>query len=299
MNLEWDRLKVFYYVAKERSITRAAQHLRMFQPSVTRSIQQLEHQIKAKLFIRNPRGLILTKQSEILFERVKNMMIELELATNEISGIADEVSGELTITTTYGYASTVLFKYISSFSKHHSNIRLRIVCDDTDPDLTKKEADVAVRPFIVNAQGLEQLYLEERKLQLFASKKYLEEAGVPEKTEDLDTHRLIIFETPHTVIENSQNNNFLLSLGRTLDSNRKPFMIINSAECLAQAAEDGLGIIALSNDSSLIKKHNLVRVLPQVEDAPVKMCYIYPTALKNLRIVNLLGDYLKEAYAKK
>ena len=97
MNLEWDRLKVFYHVAKERSISRAAERLRTFQPSVTRCIQQLEHQANSKLFIRNRKGLILTQQGEILFDHVKNAMTEIELAQNKISGAAEDVNGVLKI----------------------------------------------------------------------------------------------------------------------------------------------------------------------------------------------------------
>jgi len=294
--MEWDRLRHFYYVAKEKSITRAAQHLRMFQPSVTRSIQQLEHQAKSKLFIRNPRGLILTKQGEILFERVCNMMVELELATNEISGTADQVSGELTITTTYGYASTVLFKYISDFSKRYPDIILHIICDDQDLDLTKKEADVAIRPHDINITKLEQLFLHKRKLQLFASEKYLSNKGIPESVEDLDNHKLIIFNKKNSIIANSGNADWILGLGTTPDRRRNPVMTTNSVEFLAQMAQSELGIIGLSNDSSLIEKYKLKRILPHIEGPEIDMCYVYPTSLKNLKIVNLLGSYLKKTY---
>jgi len=298
MNLEWNRLKIFYYVAKEKSITRAAQHLHMFQPSVTRNIQQLEHQAQSKLLIRNPRGLILTKQGEILFEHVSNMMTELELATNEISGTADQVSGDLTIATTYAYASTVLFKHLCDFSELYPDVTLNIACDDMDLDLIKKEADVAIRPYDASASGLEQIVLHERKLQLFTSQKYLDKAGTPLKPKDLDKHKLIVFNPYHTAIQNIPNSDWIINLGSTPEQKRKPFMRVNSAECLAQAADAGLGIIALSDDSCLIEKHNLIRVLPDIEERSVKMCYVYPTSIRNLKIVTLLENYLKELHKK-
>jgi DNA-binding transcriptional LysR family regulator len=294
MNLEWDRLKIFYYVAKEKSITRAAQHLCMLQPSVTRNIQQLEHQAKSKLLIRHPRGLILTKQGEILFEHVSNMMTELELANNKISGTIDQVSGDLTITTTHGYASTVLFPHLCNFSVLYPEITLHVMCDDMDLDLIKKEADVAVRPYDMNASGLEQVFLYERKLQLFTNEDYLKKNGIPEKPEDLDEHKLIVFENPNNLAPFADTA-WILTLGMVSGKKRKPFITVNSAECLAQAAQKGLGIIALSHDSMLIEKCNLRRIFPTIEGPTNKMHYTYPKSIKNLPIVKLMEDYLKKS----
>ena len=76
---------------------------------------------------------------------------------------------------------------------------------------------------------------------------------------------------------------------------RKPFMTVNSAECLAHAAEQGIGIIACSHDSLLLKKYALKRVLPTIEGQPTKMYYVYPKSIRNLSTVGLLGNYLKNA----
>ncbi len=295
MNLEWDRLKVFYHVAKERSISRAAERLRTFQPSVTRCIRQLEHQAQSKLFIRNRKGLILTQQGEILFDHVKNAMTEIELAQNKISGAAEDVNGILKITTTYAYASTVLIQYLADFSIRYPHITLHVVCDDgLELDLIKRDADVAIRPYDPTASELEQVSLHERRTQLFASEVYLQKASALEKAEDLDNHKLIVFDPSRSITRTATNPHWILRVGLTPGNIRKPFMSINSAECLAQLAKTGLGIIALSDDSSLIEKYNLIRVLPTVEEPPVKMCYTYPRSSENLTIVKFLGSYLKE-----
>jgi len=295
MNLEWDRLKVFYYVAKERSISRAAERLRTFQPSVTRSIQQLEHQANSKLFIRNRKGLIFTKQGEMLFERVCNIMTEVELAQNEISGITQDVCGTLKITMTYAYASTVFVEYIADFSRRYPHIALHVICDDNlELDLTKRDADVAIRPYDPTASELEQVFLHERKVQLFASEKYLRKAGIPQKTEDLDDHKLIVFDPARTITRTSVNPHWVLRVGSAPGNIRKPFISINSAECLAQLCQEGLGIIALSHDSSLIEKYSLIKILPNIEEVPVKICYTYPRSIENLTMVKLLGSYLHE-----
>ncbi len=77
--MELDRLRLFYYTAKEKNVTRAAKYLGLTQSALSRNIQNLEKQISAAFFIRHPRGLILTKQGEILFEHAKNIMTEVQI----------------------------------------------------------------------------------------------------------------------------------------------------------------------------------------------------------------------------
>ena len=54
-NLEY--YKVFYFVAKEKSLTRAAELLNISQPAVSQSMKLLEANLKAKLFLRTSRGI--------------------------------------------------------------------------------------------------------------------------------------------------------------------------------------------------------------------------------------------------
>ena len=87
-NIDWDKFKLFYYVAKAGSFTAAAETLNISQSALSRSIQLLEHQLKVKLFERVPRGLVLTKRGENLlsaterafeeFLRAEMLMLEEE-----------------------------------------------------------------------------------------------------------------------------------------------------------------------------------------------------------------------------
>ena len=56
--------KVFYYTAKYRNITLAAQKLFLTQPSVTKAIQRLEEQLDCQLFLRTKRGVTLTAEGQ-------------------------------------------------------------------------------------------------------------------------------------------------------------------------------------------------------------------------------------------
>lgn len=68
------QLKYFIAVAEELNIGRAAARLNVSQPPVTRQIQQIEEQLKAQLFIRNPRGVELTRAGEIFLHEARNIV---------------------------------------------------------------------------------------------------------------------------------------------------------------------------------------------------------------------------------
>jgi DNA-binding transcriptional LysR family regulator len=73
-NIDWDKYKTFYYVAKAGSFTAAGEILNLSQSALSRSIQNLEYQVGMKLLERIPRGVILTKQGEGLFKAAEKAL---------------------------------------------------------------------------------------------------------------------------------------------------------------------------------------------------------------------------------
>ena len=67
MDINLEYYKIFYYVAKYRNMTKAAAALGSNQPNVTRIMKLLESQLNCRLFIREARGISLTREGEQLF----------------------------------------------------------------------------------------------------------------------------------------------------------------------------------------------------------------------------------------
>ena len=68
MNLNFEYYKVFYYVSKYGSLTRAASVLMTSQPAVTRTIHNLENELGCRLFIRSKRGVELTPEGRTFYD---------------------------------------------------------------------------------------------------------------------------------------------------------------------------------------------------------------------------------------
>lgn len=97
MNVNYEYYRLFYYVCKYHSITRAANVLRMSQPNVTRALNRLEEQLGCKLLVRSTRGVTMTPEGEVLFAHVEIAQEQLQAGESELAGITALESGALTI----------------------------------------------------------------------------------------------------------------------------------------------------------------------------------------------------------
>ena len=85
MNISYDHYRVFYYVAKCRSITQASTLLLNNQPNVTRTIKTLEKELDCVLFVRSRQGVQLTPEGEKLFEHIRIAFEHIEAGEEEIA----------------------------------------------------------------------------------------------------------------------------------------------------------------------------------------------------------------------
>src|SRR5687768_17757303 len=100
--LDWDKLRIFYTVAEAGSFTRAGEDLGLSQSAVSRQISSLERELKAPLFHRHARGLILTEQGDLLFRAARDMRMRLETTRARLVETSERPTGNLKITTTVG-----------------------------------------------------------------------------------------------------------------------------------------------------------------------------------------------------
>ena len=79
MNINFELYKVFYEVANEKSISKGADKLLISQPAVTQSIKTLESELGGQLFIRTPKGVVLTEEGKILYNLMQQDMVALRV----------------------------------------------------------------------------------------------------------------------------------------------------------------------------------------------------------------------------
>jgi DNA-binding transcriptional LysR family regulator len=143
--MDWDKLRIFHAVAEAGSFTHAGDTLNLSQSAVSRQISALEDSLKAPLFHRHARGLILTEQGEMLFDTVRDVFAKLSGTEARLAESREKPSGLLRVTTTVALGSVWLAPRIREFLELYPDIRVSILTDDDELDLGMREADCAIR----------------------------------------------------------------------------------------------------------------------------------------------------------
>lgn len=137
MNINLELYKVFYYVAKNESISRAANELSISQPAISKSIKSLEEQINTNLFTRKRDGVELTEVGETIFKKIKDAMDLIYSAENDLEVLTSMESGIINIGASKTILHEFLMPYIKDFHKKYPKINIRIFTDKTS-DLIRK-----------------------------------------------------------------------------------------------------------------------------------------------------------------
>jgi DNA-binding transcriptional LysR family regulator len=289
--MDWNKLRLFYFVAKEKSITKAAQELNVSQSALSRSILLLEHQMKISLFERTPKGVFLTLHGESLYKTINNIFVEIEAIRNQIKDDHIIPQGELKIATTPGIGGSWLMQYLHGFLSLYPGMRLTIRGNLEKVDLTK--ADAIIRTYMPYQPDLIQRRLTSFRMKFYASEKYLSQFGIPQTIDDLNNHNLILLDND----SDYEDPAWLLDVSSKNKAIKKPYLQVNSPEGLFNAVKEGLGIAELAEEYPVLKNSNLIQVLPDTE-ASVEVFYIYPAKLKNSKRITALADYLEECMTK-
>lgn len=131
-----EHCKAFYYVAQCGSVTAAARKLFISQPAVSQSVKQLERQLSCALFFRTSKGVRLTAEGEVFYERVRRAFEEIELGERKLAEMLDMESGEIRIGASDMTLKFCLLPYLESFHKLYPKIRINVSNATTPETLT-------------------------------------------------------------------------------------------------------------------------------------------------------------------
>ncbi|HEY4253849.1 MAG TPA: LysR family transcriptional regulator [Roseomonas sp.] len=288
MPLDWDKLRVFHAVAEAGSFTHAGETLNLSQSAVSRQIQALEEALNVPLFHRHARGLILTEQGETLNRTVREVFAKLAMTEALLTESRERPAGRLKVTTTTGFGATWLAPRLRRFLNIHPEVTVTLLLDDADLDLAMREADVAIRMHPPRQPDLIQRHIATFGWKVCGSAEYLKTAGIPQRVEDLEQHRLIIYGDYRPPIESV---NWLAEAGRRPGAPRRTSIEVNSLPGMLQAVRSGLGLAALP-DYMGDELHDLVEVLADLKAPRIEAYFVYPEEMRHSKRVGVFRDFL-------
>jgi len=247
------------------------------------------------LFHRHARGLILTEQGELLFRTAREVFAKLAMTEGMLSESKDRPKGPLKVTTTVAFGSAWLTPRVKEFLELYPEIELSFVVDDSELDLSMREADVAIRMSPPRQPDLVQRHLMTVRNLIVASRDYVRKYGMPQKPEDLDKHRVIVYggDTRPPV----PNVNWLIEAGMRGNYERRPILTVNNLYAISRAVESGLGIGSLP-DFMESEMKDLVRILPEMQGPEIEAYFVYPEELRTSKRIAVFRDFLLRKVAE-
>lgn len=147
MALAWDDLQLVLAVARGRNLAASARALGVDPSTVYRRLGALEGRLGASLFERLPSGYAPTALGSELVataERMDQAAASLEEGLSD--GSATHLTGTLRLTAPDDIAQFLVLPIIAAFRARHAEVEVELVIDNRNLNLTRREADVAVRP---------------------------------------------------------------------------------------------------------------------------------------------------------
>lgn len=126
MNISYEYYHIFYYVAKYRNLTQAAEALHNNQPNISRILRLLEHELGCTLMIRSNRGISLTPEGERLYSHVKVAVEQIQAGEESLLKSARLQEGIVTIGASETALHLLLLPVLNQFKKKYPQIRIRI-----------------------------------------------------------------------------------------------------------------------------------------------------------------------------
>ena len=143
--MDWDIFRVVMAVADSGSAVAAASKLGVNPSTVLRRIAKFEDDNGVRLFERHQTGYAPTVECAAFVEAARQIEHRVAEISRDILGRDLRLEGKLTVTTTDTFLHTLLAQQIAEFSARHSRIRIDITVTNTRLNLTRHDADVAIR----------------------------------------------------------------------------------------------------------------------------------------------------------
>ena len=286
--MDWDKLRIFHAVADAGNLTHAGEVLHLSQSAVSRQIRALEESLDTTLFHRHARGLILTEQGELLFAATRAMAKQLDAASARIRDAADEVFGELRVTTTTGFGTLWLVPRLASLYRSYPDLRINLMLEERVLDLPMREADVAIRMKEPSQADLIRKRLMNIRMRLYATPEYLGLRGTPANLSDMRAHRLICQQSGAAQVAAGAN-----LIERLMAEAPGSVLHVNNYFGVLQGVLNHLGIGVLP-EYLTSDFPNIIRVLPDVESVEVPVFLAYPEELRHSRRVAAFRDFVMD-----
>jgi DNA-binding transcriptional LysR family regulator len=288
--LSWDLLGAFRAVMRTGSLSGAARALGVAQPTVRRQIETLEEGLGVVLFTRSQTGLVATETAIAALPYAESMAGVAEALVRSVSAPADAELGTVRVTCSEVVGVEVLPPILADLQRAHPKLQIELSLTNSNEDLLRREADVAVRMAQPTQSALVAKRVGNVKLGVFASEAYLADHALPRTPAELLRG--------HAIIGKDRDTTLLAALAAAgLPLKRKDFALRTDSDAAYIAAlRAGVGV-GMCQVPLAAGPPPLRRILPKLAlELPVWV--VTHEDLRASRRVSLVFEHLVMALTK-
>jgi DNA-binding transcriptional LysR family regulator len=155
--LDWDDVRHFLALARTGSVRAAGARLEVSHSTVARRVEALEARLGVRLFDRHRDGYLLTAAGSEMVISAERVELEMSALERGLAGQDTRLEGAVRVTCTDPQMAQILLSGLTTFCHMNSGIELEIEADSRYSDLSRREADVALRALPPNSSPPEHL----------------------------------------------------------------------------------------------------------------------------------------------
>lgn len=175
--LDWDNLRIFLAVMRDRSLLGAARKLGIDHTTTARRLSVLETAVGARLFDRSPRGVEPTAAGLALLTHAENIERDVIAATTRIAESDPSVGGIVRLATPEAFGTSFVAPAMHRLHARHPRLQIELAPESRAVSLSKREADIAIALRPPPGGRLVTRRLVDYRLGLYASRDYLAGKG--------------------------------------------------------------------------------------------------------------------------
>lgn len=263
--------------------------------ATSRHVAELEAHLQTRLLNRTTRKVSLTEGGRAYYERVVQLLADLDEAEQEASRAAVVPRGVIKLTTAVNFGVRHVGPAIAAFLAKHTEVRFDVSLSDRVVDLVEEGFDLGIRIGTAGPHNVVARKLGETRIVPCASSDYLARHGTPQVPEDLARHNCFTYEyvTPRNVwtFRDADGRERPVRVGGNLHS--------NNGDILAEAAARGAGIVfePAFIVGPEVRAGRLVPLLQDFAPSPLPIYAVYSSRKHLSAKVRLFIDFLVEHFA--
>jgi DNA-binding transcriptional LysR family regulator len=144
-NVDWDQVRLFLAIARGGTLASAAERLALDVSTVSRRLDKLEEELGVVLFQRARQGTALTDAAEQMLPIAEEMEASLHRFAAAVAQVETEVEGVVRLTVLPGVADAFVAPALAELHTRHPRLLVELDASVSYADLTRREADLALR----------------------------------------------------------------------------------------------------------------------------------------------------------